>query len=198
MPTEDETEIPFAKRYASLRSSGHILYICGTVNAELLLHVQRTIAEMGPAEDGTIVVLDTPGGQTYAALSIYQELRLLAATQDIVILARTRVHSAGVLLLMAVPVERRFALSPTTFLLHPSAIKETVTVDGTIERLEEELRVREIDARDMRTRNDLINEIIAAGTGQPLEEVTRLDEAAEYIDEQRAMSLRLISRVITV
>jgi ATP-dependent Clp protease protease subunit len=96
------------------------------------------------------------------------------------------VASAGVLIYVAVPRERRLCLPNTRFLLHQPA----GGAGGSASDIE-------IEAKEILRTRDRLNRIFAAATGQPLEKIDQDTHRNFWLDAEAAVKYGLVSRVIT-
>lgn len=151
---ETESDAVLLERYGRLREAGRLIHIYGEIDEDALQGFRKAVAGSGANSEDLIVTLDTQGGMMSAALSLYQDLKVLVATRDLRMIAQTRVHSSGMLLLAAIPLERRFALAPTSFLIHPPTYEYKLVIDGTLERHEDAIRSYQLNNEDVRRRDE--------------------------------------------
>lgn len=193
---EAESDAALLERYGRLREAGRLIHIYGEIDGVALQGFRKAVAASEANSEDLIVTLDTQGGMMSAALSLYQDLKVLAATRDLRMIAQTRVHSSGMLLLAAIQLERRFALAPTSFLIHPPTYEYKLVIDGTLERHEDAIRSYQLNNEDVRRRDERMKELIGAGMGHSFDRIVELAAAAEFIDERRALELGFVSRIL--
>ena len=94
--------------------------------------------------------------------------------------------SAGALIYVSVPKERRLCLPNTRFLLHqPSGGTRGMASDI------------EIQAREIIRMNERLNRIFAAATGQPVEKIAKDTDRDLWLSAEEAIDYGLVSRIIT-
>ncbi len=96
------------------------------------------------------------------------------------------VASAGALILLAAPRERRFALPDSHYLIHQplSGIKGVAT----------EIEIHAAELEKLRVK---INKLISDETGKPLEQVQKDTDRDFWMNSEEARDYGLVSRVIT-
>ena len=95
------------------------------------------------------------------------------------------VASAGALILLAAPKERRVALPNSHFLIHqPLSGLRGVATDI------------EIHAREIEKTRDRLNKLIADETGQPLERVVKDTDRDYWMSAEDAVTYGLVSKVV--
>jgi ATP-dependent Clp protease protease subunit len=96
------------------------------------------------------------------------------------------VASAGALIFVAAPKERRLCLPNTRFLLHqPSGGTRGMASDI------------EIQAREIIKMNERLNKIMAAATGQTYDKIAADTDRDYWLSAEEAKIYGLVSRVIT-
>jgi ATP-dependent Clp protease protease subunit len=106
----------------------------GVVNDEMAtgFSAQLTTAQDGP---GPIVVeLTTLGGEAEAARRIAQDIRLSIQhfSADVYFVGKTVVYSAGVTIMGAFPLERRFLTQDASLLIHERRMDKTLSLSGPL------------------------------------------------------------------
>ena len=128
--------------------------------------------------------LDSPGGSVDDGFAIYDVARFVSA--PIRMIASGLAASAGVLVFLAAPRERRFALPNARFLIHqPSQGVAGVAAD---------LRIYAQEIIKARTR---LNKIISDETGQLLEKVAKDTDRDFWMAADEALGYGLVSRIVT-
>jgi len=95
------------------------------------------------------------------------------------------VASAGALIYVSVPKERRLCLPNTRFLLHqPSGGTRGMASDI------------EIQAREIIKMNERLNKIFAAATGQPVEKIAKDTDRDYWLSAEEAKEYGLVSKII--
>lgn len=146
------------------------------VSAQLL-----ALAASGP--EPIKVLLHSPGGHVEAGDTIHDVLRYIGA--PVLILASGWVASAGALIYVAVPRERRLALPNTRFMLH----QPLGGAGGPASDVE-------IEARQILLMRARLNRIFADATGQPYEKVLRDTDRNHWLTAEEAVAYGLVSRIV--
>lgn len=135
------------------------------------------------SDDPITVMIDSPGGDVDAGFAIFDMIRFIRPRVRIV--GMGLVASAGALVLLSVPVERRFGLPNSHYLIHQplSGIRGVAT----------EI---EIHARELEKTREKINHIIAVETGQSYERVCRDTDRDYWMNAEDAQGYGLISRIL--
>ena len=95
------------------------------------------------------------------------------------------IASAGALILLAAPKERRLGLPNSRYLIHqPSSGMKGVATDI------------QIHAKEMEKTRAIINQVISEQTGKSLEQVTKDTDRDYWLDSSEAVEYGLISTVI--
>jgi ATP-dependent Clp protease protease subunit len=172
MPTTPLTD-PIRERLFKSRT----LIISGEVNQKLASSVMAQLLALAAESDETITIfINSQGGHVESGDTIHDMIRFVLPRVRIV--GTGWVASAGALIFVSVPVEDRFCLPHTRFLLHQPA----GGVGGTAADID-------IEAREIIKMRERLNRVFSEQTGQPLariEEDTRRNfwlsgiEAKEY------------------
>jgi len=127
--------------------------------------------------------INSPGGQIYAGLAIYDTMQIISNPISTVAVGVTA--SFGTVLLTAGTKGRRYALPHATLHIHqPLGGAQGQATDI------------EIQARQILRSKALLNNIIAKHTGQPLEVIERDTDRDFYFDAQQAVAYGLVDQVI--
>ncbi len=130
--------------------------------------------------------VNSPGGSITAGLAIYDTMRSLRCP-----IATTCVGLAasfGTIILMAGDPGRRYALPHSRIHLH-----QPLLIGGGITGQTTDI---EIHAREMLHTRDVINDLIALHTGQPLDRIRRDTDRDFYMSPQEARDYGLIDEVL--
>lgn len=130
------------------------------------------------------VMIDSPGGDADAGYAIFDMIRFISA--PVYTIGMGLVASAGALVLLASPKERRLSLPNSHYMIHqPSSGMRGVATEIEIHALEvEKLRVK-------------INALIAKETGQDLAKVEKDTDRDFWMGSEEALAYGLVSRVVT-
>lgn len=127
--------------------------------------------------------INSPGGQIYAGLAIYDTMQMISNPISTVAVGVTA--SFGTVLLTAGTKGRRYALPHATIHMHqPLGGAQGQAVDI------------EIQARQILRLKALLNEILSKHTGQPLEVIERDTDRDFYLDAQGAVEYGIVDQVL--
>ena len=131
------------------------------------------------------VYVNSPGGVVTAGLAIYDTMRSLRCPVSTTCVGQAA--SFGTIILLAGDPGRRFALPHARIHMHQPLVPGGVGGQTT-----------DIDifAREMINTRDVINEIIALHTGQPLERIRRDTERDFFLSAEAAKEYGIIDEVL--
>lgn len=161
------------------------ILLSGEINKELAERVVRQLLILEQESDESIrVFIDSPGGDADAGYAIFDTIRFVKP--EVTTIGIGLVASAGALILLASPRERRLAFPNSHYLIHQplSGIRGVAT--------EIEIHAREIEK--MRQR---INTLISEETGKPLEQVEKDTDRDFWMNAAEAKDYGLVSRIVT-
>jgi ATP-dependent Clp protease, protease subunit len=159
------------------------ILLSGQVNKELAERVIRQLLLLEAKSDEPIkIMIDSPGGDVDAGYAIFDMARFVKP--QVWMIGMGLVASAGALILLAAPKERRVALPNSHYLIHQplSGLRGVAT----------EI---EIHARELEKTRDKLNKLIAEETGQPLERVIRDTDRDYWMNAEEAAAYGLVSRI---
>jgi ATP-dependent Clp protease, protease subunit len=137
------------------------LIISGEINQKLAATViAQLLALSAESEEPIDLFINSQGGHVESGDTIHDMIRFIRPRVRII--GTGWVASAGALIYVAVPIELRFSLPNTRFLLHQPA----GGAGGTAADID-------IEAREIIKMRERINRIISRETGQPYERVER-------------------------
>jgi ATP-dependent Clp protease protease subunit len=135
-------------------------------------------------EDPIKLFINTPGGSADDGFAIYDMIRFVKAPVYAVCLGLNA--SAGTIILLGAPRERRLALPNARIMIHqPSGAGRGRASDI------------EITANEILKLRHRANEILAAETGKSVEQVERDTDRDYWLTAEEARAYGLVSRVIT-
>ncbi len=161
------------------------ILLSGEVNKPLAERVIRQLLLLEDAGAEPIkVFIDSPGGDADAGYAIFDMMRFIKP--DVYTIGMGLVASAGALILLAAPKERRIGLPNSHYLIHQplSGIRGVAT----------EI---EIHAREMEKMRARINQLIADETGKPLPQVEKDTDRDFWMGAAEAVEYGLLSRIVT-
>jgi len=127
--------------------------------------------------------INSPGGQIYAGLAIYDTMQMISNPISTVAVGVTA--SFGTVLLTAGTKGRRFALPNATIHMHqPLGGAQGQATDI------------EIQAKQIMRLKALLNNIMAKHTGQPLEVIERDLDRDYYLDATQSVAYGLVDQVL--
>jgi ATP-dependent protease ClpP protease subunit len=185
-------------------------------NIEHLLH-EPNVRLFGPIEKGTfwdfidqvgkvraspdkavVLELTTEGGDPDIARRIALEIRLCRDwhNQETYFVGKTIVYSAGITILSAFPLARRYLTADTVLLIHERRIESEIALKGpmrsNIQILREQLAQMETAEK---LENDGFSEFIE-GSKFTLDQLYERAKNNLYLTAEEALNLQLITKII--
>ena len=191
---DDEDDDDDAKPAAAPQGANYVIekhlfeartvLITGPIQQELARTTSaRLIALAAVSKDPINVIVSSPGGHVESGDMIYDMIRFVEAPVNMI--GTGWVASAGALIFVAVPRERRFCTRNTRFLLHqPSGGAGGPATDIGIQ------------AREIMKMRDRLNRIFSDATGQPVEKIEADTDRDHWMNPEEAMAYGLLGRVI--
>jgi ATP-dependent Clp protease protease subunit len=180
---EKKKEPDFGLFERSLKTRNVLL--SGEVNKTLAERVIRQLILLeAENEEPVRVFIDSPGGDADAGYAIFDMMRFVKP--QVTTIGMGLVASAGAIIMLAAPKERRLGLPNSHYLIHQplSGMRGVAT--------EIEIHARELDRLRRR-----INKLIADETGQPLEKVEKDTDRDYWMGAEEAQSYGLIARIVS-
>ena len=162
-----------------------LIFIGGPIQDEMtnLIIAQMLYLEYEDPEKEIQLYVNTPGGSATAGLAIYDTMQYMRAPVSTICVGLAA--SAGAIILAGGTKGRRFALTYSRMMIHqPWGGAEGSVSDISIQT-KEFLAIRQI-----------LNEVLAKHTGQPLERVERDTERNFWMSAEEAKEYGLIDDVI--
>lgn len=174
--TEDTRNLLFKAR---------TLIISGEINQKLAANVigQLLAMDSQSAEPITIYI-NSQGGHVESGDTIHDIVRYVRSPVRMV--GTGWVASAGALIYVSVPKERRFSLPHTRYLLHQPA--------GGMRGSAADI---EIEAREILNMRMRLNKVFAEATGQPLEKIEDDTRRNFWLSAESAVEYGLVGRIIS-
>lgn len=144
------------------------------------------VLEAEDPEAPITLMLNSPGGEVHSGFGIYDVIRFIRPPVKVVCAGLTA--SIATIILLAVKKDDRVALPNARLLIHQPLFSGEVY--GPASDLE-------ITANEILKSKARINQILADGTGQPLERVQRDTERDFWLSAEEAVEYGLVSRVVT-
>lgn len=160
------------------------LVISGEINQALASHVIAQLLALAADSDKPVTIfINSQGGHVESGDTIHDVIRFIKPRVRMV--GTGWVASAGALIFVSVPVEDRFALPNTRFLLHQPAGGS----GGTAADID-------IEAREILKMRDRINRIFSEATGQPIERIEKDTHRNFWLGAQEAKEYGLVGRIV--
>ena len=160
------------------------LIISGEVNQQLAAQVISQLLAMDVDSDKPITIyINSQGGHVESGDTIHDIIRYIKSPVRMV--GTGWVASAGALIYVAAPLERRFCLPNTRFLLHQPA----GGVGGQASDIE-------IEAREIIAMRERLNRVFARETGQPLEKIEDDTRRNFWLSAEGAKDYGLVGKII--
>lgn len=172
---------PLTEKFLKTRQ----ILLSGEINKDLAEKIVRQllVLEADNDKDPIYLYIDSPGGDVDAGFAIFDMIRFVSA--PVYIIGMGLIASAGALILLAAPKERRLGLPNSRYLIHqPSSGMRGVATDI------------QIHAKEMEKTRAIINQVISEQTGKSIEQVTKDTDRDYWLDSSEAVEYGLISTVI--
>lgn len=176
----NEPADPLTNKFLKTRQ----ILLSGEINKPLAERIIRQLLVLESDSDEPIrIFIDSPGGDADAGFAIFDMIRFIKA--PVYTIGMGLVASAGSIILLAAPRDRRFGLPNSHYLIHQplSGIKGVAT----------EIEIHAQELEKMRVR---INELISAETGLPVDKVSKDTDRDFWMNAAEAKDYNLVSRVI--
>lgn len=190
MNDEDENdektkELPLGKETEANLFKSRSIFIYGPITQELAQKVNTQLVALSAASDDDIrVYVNSPGGHVESGDSIHDMVKFIKP--KVWMIGTGWVASAGSLIYVAVPKERRISLPNTRFLIHqPSGGTRGMASDI------------EIQAREIIKMNKRLIAIYAKATGQSEEKIAKDIDRDLWLSAEEAKDYGLVSRIVT-
>ncbi len=161
------------------------LLLSGEIDKTLAEKTIRGLLLLEADGDGPVkIFIDSPGGDVDAGYAIIDMMRFVKP--DVYTIGMGLVASAGALILLGSPKERRFGLPNSHYLIHqPLSGMRGVATDI------------EIHSRELEKVRAKINRFIADETGVSLSQVEKDTDRDFWMNAEEAVKYGLVSRIVT-
>ncbi|SFO09488.1 ATP-dependent Clp protease, protease subunit [Cohaesibacter marisflavi] len=182
---EKKSEDSMGKDAAEALFKSRSVFIYGEVTQEMAQKVSAQLLAMAATSDEDIkVFINSPGGHVESGDCMHDIIKFIKP--KVWIIGTGWVASAGALIYISVPVERRVCLPNTRFLLHqPSGGARGMASDI------------EIQAREIIKMNERLNKLFSEATGQPIEKIAADTDRDYWLSSEEAKEYGLVSKIIT-
>jgi ATP-dependent Clp protease protease subunit len=162
------------------------ILLSGEINKPLAERIirQLLVLEADSETDPIRIFIDSPGGDADAGYAIFDMIRFIKA--PVYTIGMGLVASAGSIILLAAPAERRFGLPNSHYLIHQplSGIKGVAT----------EIEIHAAELEKLRVK---INVMISEETGQSVDKVAKDTDRDYWMSAPEAKDYGLIAKVIS-
>lgn len=169
----------------SLLLKNRIVFVGSAINDQVanLVVAQLLYLSREDPESGIQMYINSPGGQVYAGMAIYDTMKMIP--NKISTVAVGVAASFGTVLLAAGSKGQRYALPHATIHMHQP-------MGGT----QGQATDIEIQAREILRLKERLNEILASATGQDVETIIKDTERDYYMSAQEAVEYGLVDKVL--
>lgn len=182
---EKKSEDSMGKDAAEALFKSRSVFIYGEVTQEMAQKVSAQLLAMAATSDEDIkVFINSPGGHVESGDCMHDIIKFIKP--KVWIIGTGWVASAGALVYISAPVERRVCLPNTRFLLHqPSGGARGMASDI------------EIQAREIIKMNERLNKLFSEATGQTIEKIAADTDRDYWLSAEEAKAYGLVSKIIT-
>jgi ATP-dependent Clp protease, protease subunit len=169
----------------SLLLQNRIIFLGTPINDQVanVIVAQLLFLDREDPEKDIQIYINSPGGQIYAGMAIYDTMQLVRAPVSTIAVGVTA--SFGTLLLTAGHKGKRYALPHATIHMHQPL--------GGAQGQATEI---EIQAREILRLREELNSIMAHHTGQPIERIAEDTERDRYMTAAQAKDYGLVDEVL--
>lgn len=169
----------------SLLLKNRIVFVGSGINDQVanLVVAQLLYLSREDPESGIQMYINSPGGQVYSGMAIYDTMRMIP--NKISTVAVGVAASFGTVLLAAGTKGQRYALPHATIHMH----QPLGGAQGQASDIE-------IQAREILRLKERLNEILAEATGQDIETIISDTERDFYMSAQEAVDYGLVDKVL--
>ena len=160
------------------------ILLTGEINKDLGEKIVKQLLLLEADSDEPIkIFIDSPGGDADAGYAMFDMIRFIKP--DVYTIGMGLVASAGALVLLAVPKERRIGLPNYRYLIHqPSSGMKGVSSD------------LQIHAQEIDKLRHKINVLISEETGQPVEKVSDDTDRDFWMSASESVEYGLLSKIV--
>lgn len=171
----------------SLLLKERVIFVGTAINDQIanLVVAQLLYLSREDSEREISMYINSPGGQIYAGLAIFDTMRMIPNKISTVAVGVTA--SFGTVLLTAGTKGQRYALPHSTIHMHQPL--------GGVEGQASDI---EIQAKEILRLKQRLNEILSETTGQKIEVIERDTERDFYMDAEQAVDYGIVDKVLAV
>jgi ATP-dependent Clp protease protease subunit len=170
----------------SLLLKERIVFLGTPINDQVsnLIVAQLLFLDRENPEREIQMYINSPGGEIYPGLAIYDTMQMLRAPVSTIAVGWTA--SLGTVLLSAGRKGRRYALPHATIHMHPAG--------GGARGYAPDV---EIQYKELKRMQDLLHRILSKHTGQTVEKIADDFDRDHFLDAEQAVEYGLIDEVLT-
>lgn len=160
------------------------LVISGEINQQLAAHVMAQLVAMSAESDEPIrMFINSQGGHVESGDTIHDVVRFIRPR--VIMIGTGWVASAATLIFLSAPLEDRYCLPNTRFLLHQPA----GGVGGSASDIE-------IEAREILKMRERLNRLIARQTGQSIDRIIDDTRRNFWLDAESAKEYGIVGKIV--
>jgi ATP-dependent Clp protease protease subunit len=160
------------------------ILIFGEINQKMAETVTQQLLLLSTISDEDIkIIINSQGGHVESGDTIFDMIRFVRP--KVKIIGTGWVASSGALIYAAPPVEQRYSLPNTRFLLH----QPLAGIRGSAQDLA-------IEAQEILRMRRRLNEIFARQTGQPIDKIERDSDRNFWMTAEEAKEYGLVGHII--
>ncbi|MEM1287750.1 MAG: ATP-dependent Clp protease proteolytic subunit [Pseudomonadota bacterium] len=182
---EEEKGPGMSSRLADALTEARYVLITGEINDKVAREAASRLLALSHLSDEPInVLISSPGGHVESGDMIHDTIRFIKP--KVRAIGSGWVASAGALIFVAVPKERRFCLPKTRFLLHEPR--------GGVGGQASDVEIQAAEIRKMRER---FYDIFSEATGQSVEKLEKDMDRDFWLNTDEAIEYGLLGKVIS-
>jgi len=164
----------------------NVIFLGSTIDDQVasLVIAQLLFLEAEKPEKDIFLYINSPGGSTTAGLAIYDTMQYVKP--DVATIALGQAASMGAVLLAGGAKGKRFALPHSRVLLHQPLMAGLQGQAADID----------IHAKDIVRVRELLNQILAAHTGQAIEKIHEDSDRDFILEAEAALKYGLVDKII--
>jgi ATP-dependent protease ClpP protease subunit len=184
--------------YQTAHRDKRVIHLNGNIDDEFITNFKKQIDVFTrpPGRESIIVCLASRGGNIMQGLALHSELTALAHGDRLWITCQSEVGAAAILVMLAVPRERRVAFPHTSFLLSKCNMNFKLDLSGPAKLHRIRLKEYENEIVELERREETFVEMLADGTGMSIEKTREMVCSPTYLSLNEAIDLGLISEVL--
>lgn len=181
---DDKAPMPAPKIIEDALFKGRFVMITGPINDKIARAAsERLLALAATGDDPINVFISSPGGHVESGDMIHDVIRFI--TPEVRTIGSGWVASAGALIFVSVPLERRFCLPNTRFLLHQPS--------GGVGGKAADIKIQADEILKMRER---FYRIFSDATGQTIDRIKKDMDRDFWLDTKEALEYGLLGHIV--